>query len=414
MMDSFDDVRKRMLGKEWLAKVDIETTTPYLLKFHAEESELACSLMITDTKSIWFETLTSNQLARRWRECHPLKSISNLSSKEEELWRSGVLKCLSAAHTIGNFADISFEVVKSRYSDFAFELRLEDFIFRWETNIAGHRLSAEVISTQLIIPLMSTAHLAFSSPDSVGEMSESNLETVVDKLGRSARRAPGMHTRNAISRPRLATAIRRMTAMLNFLVELPNIQLNAEKLNISSPDLTPATATSEIQIVEQSMAAADIEMGEPASPKKQPKEVPDWLGSTQTKAQYGSRGTLGTGPPKTEPDDDSATEDSDDSLILKKPAPPAKASNTRLQFAVDRKKVDHSSSSLESTKEGQKPTKKTLVSDSSPPPAGPPVTKKAKQAASCSSDSEKGSGAAAGPSTRRGARQPIKRGGRRF
>ena len=97
---------------------------------------------------------------------------------------------------------MSFEVVKSLYSvssfafhrskptkafsnaqpfqlkDFAFELRLEDFVFRWETNIAGHSLSAQVISTQLIMPLMSIAHLAFSSPNSVGEMSESGLETV--------------------------------------------------------------------------------------------------------------------------------------------------------------------------------------------------------------------------------------------
>jgi len=89
------------------------------------------------------------------------------------------------------------------------------------------------------MPLMSTAHLAFSTPNSVGEMSESDLETVskvpliyvlliryeldaqaLDKVGRTARRTPGMHARNAISKPRLATAIRRMTATLNFLVEL--------------------------------------------------------------------------------------------------------------------------------------------------------------------------------------------------
>ena len=90
------------------------------------------------------------------------------------------------------------------------------------------------------MPLMSTAHFAFNTPSSVGEMSESDLETVskvkpltyvlliryelhaqaLDKIGRNARRTPGMHARNAISKPRLATAIRRMTAMLNFLVEL--------------------------------------------------------------------------------------------------------------------------------------------------------------------------------------------------
>ena len=62
--------------------------------------------------------------------------------------------------------------------DFAFELRLEDFIFRWETNSAGPRISAEVISRQIIMPLMSTAHFAFNTPSSVGEMSESDLETV--------------------------------------------------------------------------------------------------------------------------------------------------------------------------------------------------------------------------------------------
>lgn len=161
---------------------------------------LTCSKGLDSSSSN--PALTSNQLARRWRECHPLNPRSDLTSQEEDVWRRGLLKCLSAAHTIGNFADTSFEVVKSLYSvsrfafhhyeppkatsnvqlfelkDFAFELHLEDFVFRWETNIAGHKLSAETISTQLIMPLMSTAHLAFSSPDSVGEMSESGLETV--------------------------------------------------------------------------------------------------------------------------------------------------------------------------------------------------------------------------------------------
>ena len=60
--------------------------------------------------------LTANQLARRWRECYPLKSKTGLTSREEELWRKDVLKCLSAAHTIGNFAEMSFELVKSLYS----------------------------------------------------------------------------------------------------------------------------------------------------------------------------------------------------------------------------------------------------------------------------------------------------------
>ena len=60
--------------------------------------------------------LTSNQLGRRWREYHPLKSKTILAPREEELWRGNVLKCLSAAHTPGNVAEMSFEVVKSLYS----------------------------------------------------------------------------------------------------------------------------------------------------------------------------------------------------------------------------------------------------------------------------------------------------------
>ena len=132
------------------------------------------------------------------------------------------------------------EVQQLQLKDLAFELHLEDFVFRWETNTAGYRISAEIISRQIIMPVMSTAHLAFSSPTPVGEMSGSDLEMVsnvelpgyvllircglhakaVDKLSRAARRSPGMHARNTVSRPRLATAIRRMTAMLNFLVEL--------------------------------------------------------------------------------------------------------------------------------------------------------------------------------------------------
>ena len=197
------------------------------------------------------------------------------------------------------------EVQQLQLKDLAFELHLEDFVFRWETNTAGYRISAEIISRQIIMPLMSTAHLAFSSPTPVGEMSGSDLEMVsnaelpgyvllircglhvkaVDKLSRAARRSPGMHARNTVSRPRLATAIRRMTAMLNFVLDprecrpLPRapfyrlivnpgvaiIQVDVEKLDVISPDLTQATTTPEIKIVQHSSAAVDVEMGESAA-----------------------------------------------------------------------------------------------------------------------------------------------------
>jgi hypothetical protein len=101
-------------------------------------------------------------------------------------------------------------------------------------------------------------------------------------------------------------------------------------------------------------------------------------------------------------------------MLKKPPAPPVNASDTHSPALVDGKKVERSTSSSEPSKKAQKHIKKTVESDSSSAPARPPVTKKVKQAASNPSDSEDSDEVAAGPSTRRGARQPIKRGGRRF
>lgn len=42
----------------------------------------------------------------------------------------------------------------------------------------------------------------------------------VDKMARTARRTVDTHVRHAISKPRLATTLRRMTAMFNFIPEL--------------------------------------------------------------------------------------------------------------------------------------------------------------------------------------------------
>lgn len=112
-----------------------------------------------------------------------------------------------------------------------------------------------------------------------------------------------MHARNAISRPRLATAIRRMTAMLNFLVELrecearfqepsderalnptiAKIQLDVEKLDITSPNPVPATTTVGVENEERlSVAMADVEMGEPPVLNAEPKNVHFLLARSQT------------------------------------------------------------------------------------------------------------------------------------
>jgi len=75
-----------------------------------------------------------------------------------------------------------------------------------------------VLSKHLILPLLSIAHLAFTSADSVSELSTSDLENAVDKLARTGRRAQDIHVRQTMSRPRVATTLARLTAAFNLVI----------------------------------------------------------------------------------------------------------------------------------------------------------------------------------------------------
>jgi len=90
--------------------------------------------------------------------------------------------------------------------------------------VVGPKISAEILSKQLVLPLISVTHLAFNSAEFVTEMSDGDLEKAVDKTGRTARRTLDTHIRNAMSKPRLATTLRRMTAIFSFIPELHNVQ----------------------------------------------------------------------------------------------------------------------------------------------------------------------------------------------
>lgn len=61
----------------------------------------------------------------------------------------------------------------------AFELEFEAFKWRWEPNFLGYQTSSSILSKQLIIPLISTNHLAFSSSESLGVVTDRDLEKVI-------------------------------------------------------------------------------------------------------------------------------------------------------------------------------------------------------------------------------------------
>lgn len=62
--------------------------------------------------------------------------------------------------------------------DLTFELKSGNFNWRWETYNQGPKISANVISRQLVIPLINLNHLAFSTAESLSELSEDKLEKV--------------------------------------------------------------------------------------------------------------------------------------------------------------------------------------------------------------------------------------------
>lgn len=96
--------------------------------------DLSCLILITDTKSVWAEgtcaaqsydvidvfsrlVMTSNQFARRWRDCNKLDSPpSYVHNDDEDEWRTHILELLTKVHTIGGVTDTSFEVVESNYA----------------------------------------------------------------------------------------------------------------------------------------------------------------------------------------------------------------------------------------------------------------------------------------------------------
>ena len=124
-------------------------------------------------------------------------ALSHLPHPSEDAWLDQVLQYLVDVHTPRMMSDLSFDVMDSRYSvrgvgvwctfqaltdfffqDLAINFRGEGFEWRWETFSIGPKQSAEVLSKHLMIPILSTAYLAFISPDTISEISGADLEKV--------------------------------------------------------------------------------------------------------------------------------------------------------------------------------------------------------------------------------------------
>jgi hypothetical protein len=138
---------------------------------------------------------SSKQVASRWRVCNSLDPPAiSASGTQEDIFKDSLIGLLENLHTDGNLADLSFSVVESvmsvgsfysrekvinrtsPYKDFAFELEGDDFRWRWETTPLGPKFSSEILSKHLILPLISTSHLSFSSGESIHDIGDDQLE----------------------------------------------------------------------------------------------------------------------------------------------------------------------------------------------------------------------------------------------
>ncbi|KAF7327889.1 hypothetical protein MKEN_00368800 [Mycena kentingensis (nom. inval.)] len=421
-MEQFSqDHSQTLQSKEWLTAA--ANGTPYLFKF-STTADLGCLILVTDTKSVWTEVLNSKQFARRWRACNPEKSPEFSRTQDEDDWRSATLSLLSNAHTLGGIPELSFDSVDSQYADLAIELEAyEVFKWRWETCLQPARFSAEIISKHLVLPLISLTHTAFTGSAAVGEMSSSDLEKVnaaalqphnvnhslqaVDKVGQIARRSVDTHVKNALAKPRVSTAIQRMTSPVLLSAETPDLQ--APDVSARSPSPAPvkrriSPSPPPQRIASPSPPASVIDRA-PASPP-----APAKPSSASASA------------PEPAADEGSETEDDSDD----EPAPAAKGKAP----ASGRGRVSSSSPApparAASSSPSPPPTKRPKApapdSDSDSSPVRP-AKKKAKPSSSDNDSDDsvaarkkrlartRNGGAAARGS---GTKQPLRRGGRKF
>ncbi|KAJ3515489.1 hypothetical protein NLJ89_g1728 [Agrocybe chaxingu] len=280
--------------------------------------------------------------------------------------------------------------------DLAIELECEAFKWRWEICFLGHKWASEIISKHLIFPLISLNHLTFSTAEVVGEIPDGDVEKAVDKLGRTARRTLDTHIKNAMSKPRIATIIRRITAMFNFVPDLPPVSSTIGKVELKIDQYEPeerAPPRIAQEVFEEKRDSASKPIPERAASKRER--------SVEMK--------------NAEPAS-SETEESD------AVPPPAVATKFATSSAVAGPSRTAQGSPLperhvDTPPPASKPKAEPSDSDSSP---HRPVKKaKSKVPPSSDDDSEQDNktksarGASAG-GIKRGARQPLKRGGKRF
>lgn len=351
---------------------------PYLFKVAASLDNLTCCMIISDTKRVWAEVLDGKQVLRRWRALNPnLPSSSDDSASGAKEAQRSALAAIGAIHTLRNMSIATFSTVQSLHADLACEVGCEDYTWQWHANALGYRLSSELLSKHLILPLISFSHVAFTAPQPLQQMPADELEKLIDKTGRVYRRSVDAQVKKVLAEPKLGTALSRIDAIFGMQPDPPAIKIDIDDTGPEVPE--PQAAVK---------AAATFQQ----SPKLKPQKKPAQVSSSPP-----ARPSIPAKPPA--PASSETETESEDGSPAK--PPPASKAGAPADDAMD-------TSDAEPPKPAAK-TKKNTVPESDTDSS--PVAKKAKP----STDSDSDSSPVRRPAARGGGvRQPIKRGGRRF
>jgi len=273
-----------------------------------------------------------------------------------------------------------------------------------------------------MIPLLSTTYLAFISPDAISEISDSDLEKEVDRIGRTARRSVDTHIRNIFSLPRACTSIRRMSALYTFSANLPSIvnEFKSPELTLPSVDSAAGSGRTSDKIPTR-LPSTNLEHPQSPSPG-QAKKIGSGVGSsTKAMAARQGPGTDAFGQATTGTSSTEAEEDDDDSILVPSRKQPRKGKGIQRSAATvaPSRPTSRTSNPASSVPGSHMPASvarsgvpSKAPSSDSDSPARP--NKRARAEGQDRSDDDSDDIAKRGELRWRGTKQPIKRGGRRF
>ncbi|KAG8873260.1 hypothetical protein FRB97_006899 [Tulasnella sp. 331] len=156
-------------------------------------------------------------MARRARQCNVSDAayVHTLANSEQEFeWRKGQIVQLTNLHSPYNMSDIEFSIATSQNADLEVTLATNEFIWRWDVMSLPHRFASQVLSAQLIMPLLSFTALAASVDEPIRDMTVYSLTRAADSQAKTAKRSLGRQMAGCMTKPMVLTTLQRITQVI--------------------------------------------------------------------------------------------------------------------------------------------------------------------------------------------------------